>query len=114
MPVTVTLASALAKYSGGQRHVTIEVDGDVTLAGVIDAIGARYPGVKDRTVDDQGAIRRHVNVFVGQENVRFTGGLDTPIPVGAEVAILPAVSGGAGPGEERCQLAAVVDEHRLA
>ena len=94
MRVTVTLASALTKYADGERHLTIDVDDGASLAAVIDAVGAQHPGVKDRTVDDQGAIRRHVNVFVDQENVRFTGGLDTPIRAEAEVSILPAVSGG--------------------
>ena len=94
MRATVTLASQLAEYAGGNKHVKVDVDGDATVAGVLDAIGVLHPGVRDRAVDEQGAIRRHVNVFVNQENVRFTGGLQTPVADGAEVSIFPAVSGG--------------------
>ena len=90
----MTLASQLAEYAGGEKHVTVDVDGDATVAAVIDAMGALHPGVRDRALDDQGALRRHVNVFVNQENVRFTGGLQTPVTDGAEVSIFPAVSGG--------------------
>lgn len=93
MKVTVTLASHLARYAGGERHVVLEVT-DATVAGVIDAIGESHPGVRDRVLDDQGALRRHVNVFVDQENARFTGGLRSPVGEGSEVSILPAVSGG--------------------
>jgi molybdopterin converting factor small subunit len=50
--------------------------------------------VRDRVLTDQGAVRPHVNVFVGPESIRFTGGLDTPVSDGAEISILPAVSGG--------------------
>ena len=95
MRVTVTLASQLAEYAGGNKHVAVDIDGSApTVAGVLDAIGTLHPGVRDRAVDDQGAIRRHVNVFVNQENVRYTGGLQTPVTDGAEVSIFPAVSGG--------------------
>ena len=91
----MTLASQLAEYAGGARHVDVDVDGSApTVAAVIDAVGAQHPGVRDRALDEQGAIRRHVNVFVNQENVRFTGGLQTPVTDGAEVSIFPAVSGG--------------------
>jgi len=94
VPVRVTLASQLAQYAGGERHLSVELDGDATVAAVLDAVGALHPGVRDRALDDQGVIRRHVNVFVNQENVRFTGGLQTPVTNGAEVSIFPAVSGG--------------------
>lgn len=93
MRVKVTLASALSKYADGERHIDIDVD-EGRLSAVIESIGAKYPGIKDRTLDDQGEIRRHVNVFVDHENVRFLGGLDAPVTDGAEVSILPAVSGG--------------------
>ncbi len=94
MRVTVTLASALTKYADGERHVVVDVDDGSRLSAVIELIGTKYPGVRDRTLDDQGSIRRHVNVFVNQENVRFLGGLDAALEDGAEVSILPAVSGG--------------------
>jgi molybdopterin converting factor small subunit len=93
----VTLASQLASYAGGAKHLDVEVDDSgsaATVAAVLDAVGAMWPGVRDRALDDQGALRRHVNVFVNQENVRFTGGLSTPVTDGAELSIFPAVSGG--------------------
>jgi molybdopterin converting factor small subunit len=96
--IRVTLSAQLASYAGGERHLDVEVDGSgsgaATVGAVIDAVGARHPGVRDRALDDQGAIRRHVNVFVNQENVRFIGGLQAPVTDGAEVSIFPAVSGG--------------------
>ena len=97
MRVRVTLSTQLASYAGGAKHLDVEVDGAgeaPTVAAVLDAVGALHPGVRDRALDDQGALRRHVNVFVNQENVRFTGGLSTPVADGAEVSIFPAVSGG--------------------
>jgi molybdopterin converting factor small subunit len=65
------------------------------LAQVLDALWAVYPGVRDRVLTEQGALRPHVNVFVGPESIRFSGGLATPVTDSAEVSILPAVSGGA-------------------
>ena len=93
MRVRVTLSSQLASHAGGERHLEVEVDGS-TVGDVLDAVGELHPGVRDRVLDDQGALRRHVNVFVNQENARFTGGLQTAVPDGAEVSIFPAVSGG--------------------
>ncbi len=93
MKVTVRLPTALRPYADNESAIDIEVDRP-TVAAVIGAIGARYPGVADRTLDDQGQIRRHVNVFVDGENSRFIGGLDAAVANGAEVTILPAVSGG--------------------
>ena len=93
--VVVKLPSALRRFADDLSRVELELDAaSPTVGGVIAAIGDRYPGIRDRTLDDQGRIRRHVNVFVDQEDTRFTGGLATPITDGAEVTILPAVSGG--------------------
>ncbi len=66
----------------------------VTVGEVLAGLQSVYPGVHDAAVDERGAIRPHVNVFVGDENVRFLDGLATPVPPDAEVWILPAVSGG--------------------
>jgi molybdopterin converting factor small subunit len=54
----------------------------------------RHPGVWDRVLTEEGAVRQHVNVFVGDESIRYTGGLDTPVPPSAVISIVPAVSGG--------------------
>ena len=66
-----------------------------TVGDALAALAARWPGVRDRMMDEQGTLRPHVNVFVGDENVRFLGGLAAPLPTGAStITILPAVSGG--------------------
>ena len=54
----------------------------------------RHPGVRDRVLTEQGQIREHINVFVGNEDTRYTGGLATPVRAGAEISIVPAISGG--------------------
>ena len=66
-----------------------------TVGDALGALWARYPGARDRVLTEQGDLRLHVNVFVGRESIRFTGGLATPVADGAEISILPAVSGGA-------------------
>ena len=60
----------------------------------LQALWTLYPGLRDRLVTEQGQIREHLNVFVGNEDVRYTGGLATPLSAGAEISILAAISGG--------------------
>ena len=88
---TVHLPAALCDHAAGQRRV--EVAG-VTVGGVLDALGRAHPGVGRRVLDDRGVLRRHVNVFVGEESIRFIDGLATPVEDGATITIVPAVSGG--------------------
>jgi molybdopterin converting factor small subunit len=64
------------------------------VGAALDALWTLHPGVRDRIVTEQGEVRQHVNVFVGNESIRFTGGLDTAVPDGGEISIVPAVSGG--------------------
>jgi molybdopterin converting factor small subunit len=93
--VDVRIPTALRRFSDGNARVSVETNADgCTLAGVLDALAQSCPGVVDRVVDEQGKLRRHVNVFVGSENVRELGGLDAPVAPGGEVSIVPAVSGG--------------------
>jgi molybdopterin synthase sulfur carrier subunit len=72
---------------------TVEVDG-ATVGEVLGNLDAAHPGFKDRLLDDAGSLRRFVNVFVADDDVRFLQGLDTPVPEGETVAIIPAVAGG--------------------
>src|SRR5439155_25555333 len=65
-----------------------------TLADALSALYALYPGVRDRVLTEQGQVREHINLFVGDENIRYTGGLATPLPPNSEISIVPAVSGG--------------------
>ena len=96
MSVSVRIPTILRTYTDGASEVS--ADG-ATLAEVIDHLDVNYPGIKGRIVDEQGSIRRFVNVYVGNDDVRFQDALDTVTPDGAKVAVIPAVAGGrAGPG----------------
>jgi molybdopterin synthase sulfur carrier subunit len=88
---TVHLPAALAGHAGGQRRV--EVTG-ATVGRVLAALGEAHPGVGQRVCDDRGVLRRHVNVFVNGESIRYLDGVDTKVGDADEVMILPAVSGG--------------------
>jgi len=61
---------------------------------VLDALGTTHPAIARRLRDEQGALRRHVNVFVGADNITDLAGVATPVPSGAEISLLPAISGG--------------------
>ncbi len=94
MAIAVHIPGPLLPFSGGRRRVLVEGGGG-TVGGVLAALGRDCPGVVARVLQEDGAIRQHVNIFVGAESVRWTGGLATPVADGGEVSILPAVSGGA-------------------
>jgi sulfur-carrier protein len=91
MSVSVRVPTILRTYTKGESQVT--VDGG-TLAEVIDALDSTYPGIKGRIVDEQGELRRFVNIYVGNDDVRFVDGLDTATPAGSSVSVIPAVAGG--------------------
>jgi molybdopterin synthase sulfur carrier subunit len=88
--VTVRIPTPLRSLTGGEEQV--QVTGE-TLRGVIDALETKHPGVRDRLLDAKG-VRRHVNIYVGDEDVRFLEGLDTKLKAGDEVSIVPAIAGG--------------------
>ncbi|OLT26024.1 molybdopterin synthase sulfur carrier subunit [Nocardiopsis sp. CNR-923] len=94
MRVTVHLPGLLRADADGAAHVPVEVDDDARLRGVLDALTRRYPGLDRRIRDDRGVLRRYVNVFVGEDECRGIGGLDAPVPDGADVRLLPSVAGG--------------------
>ena len=91
MSVSVRIPTILRSYTGGAAEVTAEAG---TLREVISDLDASYPGIGGRILDDGGRLRRFVNVYVGEEDVRFAAGLDTPVPSGAQVSVIPAVAGG--------------------
>lgn len=93
MAVTVRIPTILRTYTGGEAEVVLEPS-EPTLAGLITALDAAAPGIGARVLDDSGALRRFVNVYVGDEDVRFSDGLATPVGDGAQVSIIPAVAGG--------------------
>ena len=92
MSVSVRIPTILRTYTGGESEVSAEGE---TLAEVIDDLEAKYSGIKARILDDQGAIRRFVNVYVGNDDVRFLDNLDTKPPDSTQISIIPAVAGGA-------------------
>ncbi len=91
MSVSVRIPTILRTYTGGESEVTAE---GATLAEVIASLDAAYPGIGARVLDDAGKLRRFVNVYVGDEDVRFSEGLQTATPDGAQVSVIPAVAGG--------------------
>jgi molybdopterin synthase sulfur carrier subunit len=91
MSVSVRIPTILRTYTDGASEVT--ADGG-TLAEVLDSLEASYPGIRGRILDDQGALRRFVNVYVGNDDVRFLDSLGTSTPEGAQVSVIPAVAGG--------------------
>jgi molybdopterin converting factor small subunit len=91
MSVSVRIPTILRNYTGGASEVNTTSG---TLGEVIAKLDAEYPGLAGRILDDTGKVRRFVNVYVGEEDVRFAKGLDTPVPEGAQVSVIPAVAGG--------------------
>ena len=91
MTATVRIPTILRTYTEGASEVT--ADGG-TLAEVLDDLDANYAGIKGRILDDQGELRRFVNVYVGNDDVRFLENLETPTPDGTQISVIPAVAGG--------------------
>ena len=91
MSVSVRIPTILRTYTGGDSEVS--ADG-ATLAEVLDDLEAHHTGIRARVLDDNGALRRFVNVYVGNDDVRFLDGLGTPTPDGTQISIIPAVAGG--------------------
>ena len=91
MSVAVRIPTILRTYTDGASEVTASGE---TLAEVIDDLEARHPGIRARVLDDTGALRRFVNVYVGNDDVRFLDGLGSPTPEGTQISIIPAVAGG--------------------
>ena len=95
--ITFYIPGALREFTGGRSQVQIEA-APSTMAEALGALWTLYPGVRDRIATEQGQVREHINIFIGDENIRYTGGLASRIPAGSVISIVPAVSGGcAGP-----------------
>ena len=91
MAVSVRIPTILRTYTGGESEVSAEGD---TLAAVLDDLDARFSGIKGRILDEAGQLRRFVNVYVGNDDVRFLDELSTPTPDGTQISVIPAVAGG--------------------
>jgi molybdopterin synthase sulfur carrier subunit len=91
MSVSVRIPTILRTYTNGESEV--QADGG-NLAEVLDSLDSSYPGIKGRILDDEGSIRRFVNVYVGNDDVRFLEALETSTPDGAQISVIPAVAWG--------------------
>jgi molybdopterin synthase sulfur carrier subunit len=90
MAIEVRIPTILRTYTGGEKAVDGEGE---SLSALIDSLEANHPGLKDRLIDN-GDLRRFVNIYVNDEDVRFLGGLDASLSDGDQVVVLPAVAGG--------------------
>jgi molybdopterin converting factor small subunit len=95
LKLTFRIPGPLLAFTGGRTVVEAEAAaGPVTVQAALDQLWRLYPGLRDRILTEQGQVRPHVNLFVGPDSIRDTGGLSTPVGERAEIAIIPAVSGG--------------------
>jgi molybdopterin synthase sulfur carrier subunit len=91
MSVSVRIPTILRTYTGGESEVTASGD---NLAAVLEDLDVQYSGIKGRILDEAGQLRRFVNVYVGNDDVRFLDNLQTPTPDGTQISVIPAVAGG--------------------
>jgi molybdopterin synthase sulfur carrier subunit len=91
MAVTVRIPTTMRPLSGGAKQVEVAPG---SLAEVIEALEGAHPGFRDRLLDEEGGLRKFVNVFVDDDDVRYLQGLDTPVADGLTVSLIPAVAGG--------------------
>lgn len=91
MSVSVRVPTILRPYTQGASEVSVE---GATLSEVLESLDTSYPGIKSRVLDDSGELRRFVNVYVGNDDVRFAEGLQTAVADGGQISIIPAVAGG--------------------
>ncbi len=92
MAIEVRIPTILRTYTGGESEVSAA---GATLADVLDDLDASYAGIKGRILDEGGELRRFVNIYVGNDDVRFLDHLATPTPDGTQISVIPAVAGGA-------------------
>jgi molybdopterin synthase sulfur carrier subunit len=95
MSVTVRIPTPLRSLTGGQGEVQAAA---ASVRELIDALEGKYQGLRDRLCDEQGQLRRFINVYVNEEDIRFLQGPQTPLKAGDQVSIVPAIAGGAGEG----------------
>ena len=91
MPTKVRIPTPLRKLTNNEEVIEVTA---ATVGAAITELQNRYPGIKERLVDDSGAVRRFVNVYVNEEDIRFLQNQETPLKDGDEVSIIPAIAGG--------------------
>jgi molybdopterin converting factor small subunit len=94
MQVSFKVPGPLREFTENQSTVRVQLQAGANLLQGLQELFVAYPGLRDRVLTETGETRQHVNIFVGNENVRYLGGLATPIPAGAEISIVPAITGG--------------------
>lgn len=91
MPTQVRIPTPLRKLTNNEEIVEVNAP---TIGGAIAELQSRYPGIRDRLLDENGAVRRFVNVYLNEEDIRFLQNQETPIKDGDEISIIPAIAGG--------------------
>ncbi len=91
MAVTIRIPTQLRPLAGGNATVAVE---GATVADALKGLESAHPGFEDRLFDESGKLRRFVNIFLAEEDIRFLDGLETPISDGSTLSIVPAVAGG--------------------
>jgi molybdopterin converting factor small subunit len=90
---TVRIPTPLRKYTQGKEEVSVE---GANIGALLTNLETSFPGIRERICDESGAVRRFVNIFVADEDIRFLDNLDTPVADADEVSIVPAIAGGRG------------------
>jgi sulfur-carrier protein len=93
LSIVFHIPGALREFTGGNSRVELNHSSG-TLMDLLSELGMRYPGIRDRVMNEQGQVREHINIFIGNEHIRYVGGLGSHVADGSEVSIVPAVSGG--------------------
>jgi len=91
MSVRVRIPTPLRRFTGGAEEVSASGS---TIAAVVEDLERKSPGIKERLCDEQGRVRRFVNIYVNGDDIRFLSSIETPVKDGDEVAIVPAIAGG--------------------
>ena len=92
MPIKVRIPTPLRKLTKEQE--VVEIDSCTTIGQLIDSLEKKFPGIKERLCDEKGEIRRFINVYLNDEDIRFLKNRDTSVKAGDEISIVPAIAGG--------------------
>ena len=91
MAIRVRIPTPLRRFTGGAEEVGVTAN---TIGAAVEDLEKKFPGIKERLCDEQGRVRRFVNIYVNGDDIRFLSSLETPVQEGDEVAIVPAIAGG--------------------
>ncbi len=94
MAVVVRVPTPLRRLTNGQGEISVDIQGGINVLELIEKLDSMYPGIKERIVDEKGEIRRFVNLYVNDEDIRFLNGPNTQLKDGDTLSIVPAIAGG--------------------